>query len=40
MDINFNNVTLEVAADFIKNNVDAVLVVDINIVSALSGTIP
>ena len=29
MDINFNNVTLEVAADFIKNNVDAVLVVDI-----------
>ena len=29
MDINFNNVTLEVAAEFVKNNVDAVLVVDI-----------
>lgn len=29
MDINFNNVTLEVAAEFVKNNVDCVLVVDI-----------
>lgn len=29
MDINFNNVTLEVVAEFVKNNVDCVLAVDI-----------